>query len=110
MLWKNGVPTSITDGTKDGSVYALCVSGNDIYITSREYNHTTFNSVATLWKNGTPIFTRNGDDFSFTSVAVLNNNWYLIGDGLEVTLWKNGVQEAPAIQDASVSSISVVEK
>lgn len=110
VLWKNGVPTSITDGTKDGSVYALCVSGNDIYITSSEYNHTTFNSVATLWKNGTPIFTRNGDDFSFTSVAVLNNNWYLIGDGLEVTLWKNGVQEAPAIQDASVSSISVVEK
>lgn len=110
VLWKNGLPTSITDGTKTGVVNALFVSGNDVYIAGGEYDQTTFNSVTILWKNGTPIFTRNGDDFNFTSVAVLNNNWYLIGDGLEVSLWKNGVLEAPVINNASVWSLCVVEK
>lgn len=110
VLWKNGVPTNITDGTKTGVVNALFVSGNDVYIAGGEYDQTTFNSVTTLWKNGTPIFTRNGDDFNFISLAVLNNNWYLIGDGLEVSLWKNGVLGAPVINDASVVSLCVVEK
>lgn len=114
VLWKNGTPTSITDGTKDGFGDALYVSGNDVYITGSEYSQTTFNSVSTLWKNGTPVFSKSENDIIITSVFVINNNVYSTGvgnsNGPVAYLWKNSVLEVPVINDARILSLCVVEK
>ncbi len=61
--WKNGSPTSLTNGSKghmplgnvespDAVAYALAVSGTDVYVAGYEFNGTQY--VAIIWKNGVP--------------------------------------------------------
>lgn len=46
ILWKNGVPTTLTDNTTEVSVNDMLISGNDIYVAGSD------NGAAVIWKNG----------------------------------------------------------
>ncbi|MBA3673788.1 MAG: hypothetical protein H0W75_02340 [Chitinophagaceae bacterium] len=49
-IWKNGVATSLSDGTKDASAYSVFVSGSDVYVAGKEEAGSI--TIAKLWKNG----------------------------------------------------------
>lgn len=53
-LWKNGIPSYITDGSTDANTRSLYVDGNDVYIGGSEKPIGAINTTATLWKNGVP--------------------------------------------------------
>jgi hypothetical protein len=49
-LWKNGVPTFLTDGTNDAEARGVFVSGTDVWVFGRETVGSTI--VGHVWKNG----------------------------------------------------------
>ncbi|RYG15828.1 MAG: hypothetical protein EOO07_14545 [Chitinophagaceae bacterium] len=49
-LWKNGVATNLSDGTKDEVCKKVFAIDNDVYIAGYDNNGTT--SKAKIWKNG----------------------------------------------------------
>jgi hypothetical protein len=51
-VWKNGVATSLTDGSNGATANSVAVSGADVYVSGAEFNGSNGNSVAMLWKNG----------------------------------------------------------
>ncbi len=50
-LWKNGIATSLSDGTQNSYAFSVFMSGSDVYVAGKEFNGTNY--VAKLWKNGT---------------------------------------------------------
>ncbi|MEO7976612.1 hypothetical protein [Flavobacterium sp.] len=52
-FWKNGVVTSLTDGSKNAIANDIAVVGNDVYVAGYEENYEGL-EVAKVWKNGTP--------------------------------------------------------
>ena len=57
-LWKNGVETSLTNGTNNAVAYSVYVFGTDVYVTGFENNGTK--DVAKIWKNGVATSLTNG--------------------------------------------------
>lgn len=57
-IWKNGEPTSLTDGTRDAKTLSLRTWKNDVYAVG--YTHNGQKSVATVWKNGEKSTLTNG--------------------------------------------------
>ncbi len=47
--WKNGVATSLSDGTQDANVNAMQIIGSDVYVAGNESNGTE--AVAKYWQN-----------------------------------------------------------
>ncbi|MEJ7827880.1 MAG: hypothetical protein WKF91_06790 [Segetibacter sp.] len=65
--WKNGVATSLTNGTNSAHAYSVYVSGTDVYVAGRESNGTKY--VAKVWKNGVaPSLTNGSNDGAAYSV------------------------------------------
>ncbi|MBK8786551.1 MAG: hypothetical protein IPN43_08660 [Chitinophagaceae bacterium] len=50
--WKNGVPTTLSDGTSDATVNAVFATGTDFYAAGSIQNHTSGSPEPKLWKNG----------------------------------------------------------
>ena len=46
MLWKNGLPIKLSDGSEDNYAYGIDVFGEDVYVVGHEAY------VGRLWKNG----------------------------------------------------------
>ncbi len=105
--WKNGTPVALGDGTLNTSANAIFISGTDIYVAGSTFetiqtptNSTYSTPVATLWKNGVPIYLTDGLHFSTAlSVYVSGTEVYVAGFAAQTaqkgdvaaTLWKNGI-------------------
>ena len=46
MVWKNGVPTPLTNGSQDAKANSISVSGDDVYVVGYK------GDTAVIWKNG----------------------------------------------------------
>ncbi len=51
-IWKNGIVTSLTDGTNEAIANSVYVLGGDVYVAG--YENSGITAVAKVWKNGTP--------------------------------------------------------
>ena len=58
MVWKDGLATNLTDGTKSAGVYSVYVSGGDVYAAGYVDSGTGW--VATVWKNGSATYLTDG--------------------------------------------------
>ena len=119
MLWKNGLPQILTDGTSAYSVYVsngdVYVAGNktwkngkvlyenggrsifvtedDVYVAGSVQNNR---SIAVVWKNGVPQYLTNDSYNAYAqSVFVSGDDVYVAGyiAGSFAILWKNGVAQ-----------------
>ncbi|SHN46143.1 hypothetical protein [Chitinophaga sp. CF418] len=93
VYWKNGAATSFGEGTK---LYALSVSGNDVYIAGCRANDQG-EYVATYWKNGNEKALTDGKKSAeANAIAISGNDVYVAGftidsAGREIAMyWKNG--------------------
>ena len=57
-IWKNGVPTALTNGANDARAYSVFVFGTDVYVAGYENNGTK--DIAKIWKNGVASSLTNG--------------------------------------------------
>lgn len=96
-VWKNGVATSLTNGTRDAKAFSVFVSGTDVYVSGYETNPTGFITGARLWKNGVATNLTNGNfAASATGVFVLGTDVYVAGaesngsGNTTAIVWKNG--------------------
>ncbi|MFM9989569.1 hypothetical protein [Flavobacterium sp.] len=94
VVWKNGVPTYLTDGTREGYAYSVFVKNNDVHVAGHEKN-TNGILEGKYWKNGVlqnlNINTTVGS--TCVSVFVYNDDVYVLGtNNGAVVYWKNGVQ------------------
>jgi hypothetical protein len=121
--WLNGAINTLPDSSGDAYPSCIFVSGNDVYIggvteyqadtahvpyTTPTANYPYFGSIATLWKNGTPItlpgagyggelggYAYDTHDDYVSGVYVSNNNVYVAGgsyfDNDHARYWVNGM-------------------
>ena len=116
VLWTNGTPTPLLDGTFSGAAgnppyttYAasLLVSGSDVYVAgfaqkALQIAPNTYwdANVAVYWKNGVPTdlsqVTNQGPNTMATSIAVSGSDVYVAGNIQSsiplAVYWKNGTQ------------------
>jgi len=108
-IWKNGVATSLPNGSYAKSVF---VSGTDVYAVGNEIIATT--GYARMWKNGVVTsLSANASDAS--SVFVFGTDVYASGSihiGVHdvATLWKNGVANSLASSTTGSFGSSVFVK
>lgn len=90
ILWKNGVPTTLTDNTTEVSVNDLLISGNDIYVAGADHG------AGVIWKNGIKeILASYGE---IRALKIDGADFYAAGyDNGVATVWKNG--KAVALTD-----------
>ena len=99
VVWKNGIPTFLTDGTHDAVATSLTIINDDIYVAGKEKS-SNGNYIAKYWKNGEATNLTDGTfDALTTTIVVKNNIVYVAGseyntNGKQVAkYWKNGVQK-----------------
>lgn len=100
-IWKNGIATNLTAGTRSSVATSVYVSGSDIYVAGYEYN-SAFKFVAKFWKNGiaTDLTNNNTYDNFATSIYVSGSDIYVAGYENNLSTngtyslakyWKNGI-------------------
>lgn len=72
-IWKNGVPTSLSDGTNHAYAKSLFINGNDVYVSGMEVN-SSGKLVAKYWKNGVKTNLTNGTYDAYSSAIVVTTN------------------------------------
>lgn len=116
VLWKNGTPTTLTDGTNPISsapsttnAVSMFISGSDIYVagTVEKYLLVSPNTywvglVAVYWKNGVPVeltqLANNGPSAAAMSIFISGSDVYVAGytsngpSNAIAVYWKNGTQ------------------
>ena len=94
-IWKNGVATSLTNGSNNAETNSVYVLGTDVYGAGYEISGTK--KVAKVWKNGVATSLTNGsNDAAANSVYVSGTDVYVAGYEYTGTksvakIWKNGV-------------------
>jgi hypothetical protein len=104
VLWKDGVPTVLTNLPSNGNKYAYAyktlVYNNDVYVLGDESDSTVNGYVSTikLWKNGVLTNITNGTTGAEAySMDVYNGDVYICGtervgaNNAIGKIWKNGV-------------------
>jgi hypothetical protein len=94
-VWKNGVPMSLTDGTKNAVANDVVVSDNDVYVVGYEADANGA-QVAKFWKNGVPAGLVSTPGSFANAVTVNGKDVYIMGRALENNvyvqkMWKNGI-------------------
>ena len=95
VLWKNGVPTYLTDGlSSDAMANDIFIDGTDIYACGRRSSGGS-GEYAQLWKNGVAtVLSASGSNGIAQSVYVKNGDVYVSELGFlsgPVRLWKNNI-------------------
>ncbi len=87
-IWKNGVATSLTDGSNDAHAYSVFLSSTDVYVAGSD------GFFAEYWKNGVATKLTDGTGTAYAhSIYVSGTDVFVagvVGAGV-ATLWKNGV-------------------
>jgi Carboxypeptidase regulatory-like domain len=103
VLWKDGIPTFLTNLPTSQTKYAYAVRtlvyNNDVYVLGSEQDSTVNGSVSTikLWKNGIVSNITSGTTYAEGyGLEVYNGDVYIcgiesIGNNQISKLWKNGV-------------------
>ena len=79
MLWTNGVPTSLTDGTTNAKALGVAYSKGDVYVVGGR-DASNGNPVATYWKNGTPVQLTDGTYPAMAeAICITGNDIYIAG-------------------------------
>jgi hypothetical protein len=88
--WKNGVATTLSDGTDNAGVQSIYVAGSDVYAVGNDKNK------AMIWKNGIGTLLPNGN--SANGVYVSGADVYVCGNSQATwnapsyaVFWKNNV-------------------
>ena len=117
MIWKNGVGTALTDGTKNAYANAIVVSGTDVYVAGQE------DGLPTLWKNGAASRLYNNSSYDSAeaqAIAVSGQDVYVAGNTREqqnipgigwgnvVMLWKNGVSSQIITNESLRGGLAVI--
>lgn len=94
-VWKNGVATSLTDGTNNAVANDVAVSGNDIYVVGFQEDANGV-QTARLWKNGTQASLASTPGSLANKVVVNGDDVYILGRAIENNsyvqkIWKNGI-------------------
>lgn len=96
MLWTNGAPTPLTDGTTNAKAVGVAYWNGDVYVVGVR-DASNGSSVATYWKNGTPVQLTDGSYPAFAeAICFSGNDIYIAGyennatGGNTVKYWKNG--------------------
>jgi hypothetical protein len=97
--WKNGWSgyNLSPDSVSRSWAYAICASGNDIYIALVEESATGVSSLI-LWKNGIRKVLGTSTHGAYVgSISITNNDVYVCGDiadavGYKARYWKNGIE------------------
>lgn len=98
VIWTNGIPTFLTDGTNDAVATSIKIVDNDIYVAGTEKN-SNGNRIAKYWKNGVATNLTDGSNDADVKIIEINENNIYVG-GCEknsngkfvAKYWKNGVQ------------------
>ncbi len=108
MLWINGVPQDLTDGTTIANATSVFVHNSDVYVAG------TVDLTARLWINGVPQTLPDGRYAN--SVFVSGSDIYVAGtqfhsttNNNEAVIWKNGViQHFPGYVDTKITSANSI--
>ncbi|HLZ15912.1 MAG TPA: hypothetical protein VKQ08_02685 [Cyclobacteriaceae bacterium] len=95
--WKNGVPTSLTDGLTNSSLFGVCVTDSGIYAAGYEGIFLKY------WRNGIGISL--GDSSRAAALSVIQADVYIAGWTRSNTAvyWKNGSQHILSLHAAATS-------
>ena len=92
-FWKNGILTSLSNGTYNEKATCIAVANSDVYV-----GGSTDQNTMVYWKNGlVTVVEKSSQVGSATSILAINNDVYVTGSsqdnkGLYVaTFWKNSV-------------------
>jgi hypothetical protein len=94
VVWKNAVPTILTNSNDVGAAASVYIFGSDVYVGGY------LNGDAAIWKNGITINLPSNTFYSdVTSVFVVGSDVYASGYGQDSTgtfttakMWKNGIE------------------
>ena len=110
-VWKNGVVTQLSDGTRQAYARAVFVSGSDVYVAGFERNLTNTFGIATIWKNGVGTVLTTAPNTASDAFAVYVDGTAVYVAGYEETgagqvakIWKNGI--ATSLTTAQASSMA----
>ncbi|WP_055395508.1 IPT/TIG domain-containing protein [Flagellimonas eckloniae] len=97
MIWKNGTPINLTDGSAAAQANSIFVNGTDIYVAGQEIEGSK--EVAKLWKNGQVLYNLTDGTENAYAYSVVANNTDVYVAGREANnesfntfskIWKNG--------------------
>jgi hypothetical protein len=103
ILWKNGEPICLNDGSRGVVPVSLCVSGEDVFVVGTETRFLPVEAnrngnAAVLWKNGERLHLDLEDSknsSTASSVFVQDDDVYVLGYVCEnPVVWKNGARRA----------------
>jgi hypothetical protein len=95
-VWKNNVPTTISNSTFNVDARSVFVSGTDVYVAGWEERSSSL-VIAKMWKNGVETALTSGSVAFVYSIFVSGTDVYVAGAedngpvGYTAKIWKNGV-------------------
>lgn len=113
-VWKDGVATNLSDGTRAAVAVSVFVTDTDVYVAGYESN-STGRWIAKVWKNGVAINLTDGTHNALANaVYVSGSDVYIAGkedNGIVYVakMWKNGVATnlTDGTKTASANAITV---
>lgn len=94
--WKNGEPTTLSDGNQSAVAHSIVVDGDDVYVAGSD--NDGYGDLAVYWKNGVRVTMTTTREYPMgygRSIAVNNGDVYVSGEQKSLghsaaTYWENG--------------------